>query len=82
MENGCQILNFGGDGRDGLILKFDYFDQTIVGVDDGVELLSNLVDLGVVVKAHVGAEYSERQTQEVEYASCSTRKDSSDLGSR
>ena len=60
MENCCQILNFGGDGRDGLILKFNYFDQTIMGVDDGVKFLSNLVDLGVVVEAHVGSEYPER----------------------
>jgi hypothetical protein len=41
-------------------LEFDYFDQTIMGVDDGVKFLSNLVDLGVVVEAHVGSEYPER----------------------
>jgi hypothetical protein len=81
MEDGCQILDFGGDSRDGLILEFDYFDQTIMRINDGVEFFSNLVDLGIVIEAHVGAEYPKRQPQEVENAGCSTRKDSSDLGS-
>jgi hypothetical protein len=66
MEDSCQLLDFGSNSRDGLLLKFNYFNQSIMGVDDVVKFFSNLIDLCIVIEAHICTKDAEREAEEVE----------------